>query len=160
MTAIFQAAIRDGETISPHAILRTWGSVLQRSGNILPENFGWPGATIEARLREFGHGAKEPGRNPELTAPERAVEDLSTSRAIAAWADPIIRSCSYQQRLVARLVYVRELTWDEAAQRMTDAEEGVAVDKDEIEGMLRALKDRLRRAIAACQPGLASESYA
>lgn len=132
------------EGIGPTTCLRIWGEMRCRSRRMLPEGWGWPGATIEWRLREYGHGAKEPGRSTDLTAPEQAVEDLHNDNTIAHWTVGVLSECTPAQRIAAHLRYVNGKCYADIAEQMS---EDAPTTHEDVERMLDAVKVRMRRAL-------------
>jgi hypothetical protein len=135
--------------IGPTTCLRIWGEARERNQGMLPEAWGWPGCGIEYRLKHFGHGAKEPGKQPELTSPESALESLESFRAIAEWTDQMLRDLTPQQRIALHLRYVRGKCYQDIAKQMTEGDE---VTADQVGKWLEAGKLRIKRALAAISP--------
>lgn len=137
------AAVHNG--MSPWTALRIWGEVLARDKRIIPDGWGWPGASIEARLMRYGAGAGEPGRRPFLTGPEAAGDRLNADRAIASWVASILSGIEDQKvRVFAHLYWVNNKCWVDIAAQLSEDE---TTTPKEVERMRNAVIERVRRAM-------------
>lgn len=136
------AAVHNG--MSARTALRIWGEVLAREKRLIPEGWGWPGASIEARLMKYRAGTTEPGCRPFLTSPEAAVDRLNSDMAIAEWVAAILRDAPPKSRITARLYWANNKAWAVIAEQLSGDEPTTARD---VELMCNAVIERVRRAM-------------
>lgn len=142
--------------IGPSTCLRVWGEARLRNHGLLPDAWGWPSEGIEHRLMEQGHGAKEPGKQPLLTSPERAVDSLENARAIAHWTQNMLAECTPKQRVAVFLRYVRGKCYEDIAKQMT---EGDPVTSDDVSKWLEAARLRIKRGLQSVAGGNREAAY-
>ena len=135
--------------ISPKTCLRIWGELRSHQG-VEPLAMGWPGATVEHRLRTLGHGAKAAGASPELTAPEEAVDQLAYVNAVAMWVDGIYRDMTPVQKLVARQFWINGKCWSDIAAQLSDDAEG-SVTTSQVSEFAKVIRRKISRALEALQ---------
>lgn len=123
--------------------LEIWGYI-RSFGRSEPEGWGYPGATIEARLMSQGAGAREPGRSPELTGPEMSVDGLARDENIAIWVDSILADMPMQVRVMAHLHWRAGKRWKEIAEQMSKTEETTPED---VERYYMRVMDHVKRGL-------------
>jgi hypothetical protein len=142
MSWTMAAIARDGKLKAKHC-LKIWGEA-KRGQLVEPDAWGWPSSTIEARLREQGHGAKEAGAKPEMTAPEAAVDRLNRSMTIAHWTNCILRDLPYKTRVVAFHYWRDGLCWADISASMSEVEDTPVTEVEaHYRRILRAVKEGL-----------------